>query len=66
VASAVASLGDRFVSVYGYDPVEEAAPWRTYDPGSPPEPGSLTTLYPGQGYWIEVTEAGDWVLQSAP
>jgi hypothetical protein len=66
VSQAVATLGGRLRSVFGYDAADLAQPWRSYLPDVPPPVNSLAVLSPGKGYWIEVTEACAWPLRATP
>ena len=66
ISTAIESLGDRIVSLYAYDATDEGQPWRTFHPDIPPDLNTLSTLEPAKGYWIEVTEACNWGLQSIP
>ena len=61
VTSALASITDRLVRVYGYDAADPADPWEVYDPAVPFWANDLTVMQPGRGYWILVS--ADTVLQ---
>ncbi|MCD6521102.1 MAG: hypothetical protein J7M05_14390, partial [Anaerolineae bacterium] len=63
VADAVASLGGRFRTLFGYA-AGTSEPWRIFTPDLPSEASTLATLEPGRGYWIEVSEATQWRLQA--
>jgi hypothetical protein len=47
--------------VYAYHPTSD--PWLVYDPLAPDYANSLTALAPNGGYWVQVTQGGDWVVQ---
>ena len=56
----LASLGDRLVIAYGYKASEGVGGWTVYNPEwamTHPDWNTLTTLYMGRGYWINVEEA---------
>jgi len=52
VAIGLDSIRDWLEVVYGFDDGE----WTWYNPSWPPEANTLTTLYMGSGYWINVSE----------
>lgn len=66
VAAATSGIADHLVTVYGYDPGSAGSSWLIYDPAlsgaSAALGGALTTLTPGEGYWIEVDTACEWVV----
>ena len=55
---AVASIEGQYVSVWAF--IE--GNWKVYDPANPGF-SDLTTMAPGYGYWIDVSEACEWNLQ---
>ena len=52
VGTALASIAGNFASVMGFDPVLGAL---SYYPSLPPVLNTLTSLEPGDGYWIKMT-----------
>jgi beta-glucanase (GH16 family) len=55
VESATASIKSKLLAVYLY--VSSSNSYRGYEPGSG---GDLTTMDPGKGYWIYVTDDVEW------
>ena len=57
IADALASIADKYISVWAF----ENGAWKVYNPAGP---GfiDLTTMQPGYGYWINVTEPCRWIL----
>ncbi|HSL81132.1 MAG TPA: hypothetical protein VLF66_00045, partial [Thermoanaerobaculia bacterium] len=55
VLSALASIADRLVRVYGFDPADPADPWEVFDPAVPPWVNDLALMRPGRGYWVLVS-----------
>ena len=54
VASELASLGSTVVQMKTLED--------SYDPSNPPFLNTLSTMEPGLGYWLNVTQDGMWVL----
>ena len=54
--SAISSISDKVISVWSYD-----SGWKTYDPEYP-DFSDLTSMEPGKGYWINITQACIWEL----
>jgi len=54
VAVGLDSIEDWLVVVYGFDNATKT--WTWYNPSWPPGANTLTTLYMGSGYWINVSE----------
>ncbi|MBC7237447.1 MAG: hypothetical protein H5T69_16520, partial [Chloroflexi bacterium] len=63
LAAAAAPLGERLLLINEYDGSDPSAPWRTYVPGGGAA-NTLTRLEPAHGYWVQVSEACQWVLNS--
>ena len=62
VATGLASIEDWLVIAYGYKAGEGVGGWTVYNPEwavTHPEWNSLTTLYVGRGYWINVSQGCD-------
>ena len=62
VATGLASIEDWLVIAYGYKAGEGVGGWTVYNPEwavTHPEWNTLTTLYVGRGYWINVSEGCD-------
>jgi hypothetical protein len=57
IADALASINGKYVSVWAFIDGN----WRAYDPVNPGF-SDLTTMEPGQGYWIDTTEPCTWTL----
>jgi len=57
VTTALASIMDRLVRVYGYDVTDPSDPWEVYDPAVPFWANDLTVMQPGRGYWVLVSDA---------
>jgi hypothetical protein len=55
ITEALASLGSQVELAYAW----QSGAWQVYDPAHPTE-SSLTTLLPGQGYWLKVRQACLW------
>jgi len=60
IADALESIAGKFSLVYTYDESGPEGPWRTYEPDAPLGQNDLTEMRPGEGYWIEVTQACEW------
>lgn len=58
IAESLSAIIDKVVLVYTAD--EGIGGWRRYNPSSPPWANKLTTFYPGEGYWIKVSEDVVW------
>ena len=56
----LAPIEGRYTILYGYEAAQTSNPWQKYDPAGPPFANSLSQMAPGRGYWIRITEAGDW------
>ena len=56
--TALASLGDDWVSVWTYDETG----WHRYDKEGPPFLNDLTEMSACKGYWIEMCAAGMWTI----
>lgn len=52
VTTALSSIMDRLVIVYGFEDGE----WNWYNPDWPPDLNTLATLYISRGYWVNMTE----------
>jgi hypothetical protein len=63
VAAGLESISDCLVVVYGFDNATKT--WTWYNPSWPPEANTLTTLYMGSGYWINVSEGCDFLTYGA-
>ncbi|MSQ61398.1 MAG: septal ring lytic transglycosylase RlpA family protein [Dehalococcoidia bacterium] len=63
---AFASLGDALSAVYAVPPAGSGADWAHYLPSLAPGLNTLTTVTPGQVYWISLSRAGAFVPAPAP
>lgn len=54
--SALGSIADRLVRVYGFDPTDPTDPWEVFDSAVPAWVNDLERMHPGRGYWVLVTE----------
>ena len=62
VAVGLDSIKDQLIIAYGYKAGEGVGGWTVYNPEwveTHPEWNTLTTLYVGRGYWINVSEGWD-------
>ncbi len=57
IAEAVSSIEGKLVSIYAF----KDGQWKVYDPSSPGI-SDLSTMEPGYGYWINVSEDCTWTL----
>ena len=55
-SSALGSIADRLVRVYGFDPTDPTDPWEVFDPAVPDWVSDLELMHLGRGYWVLVTE----------
>ena len=55
-ADALAAVAGQYQLVYTYDGCDPAAPWRKYDPASPPFANDLAAVTIGHGYWLRTTQ----------
>ena len=62
IPTALASIAGKYTLVFSYDPGRPANPWRKYNTAAPTYANDLTSLTPGKGYWIKVTQASVWVV----
>jgi len=62
IGEALASIASDYDLVYAYDAFDQADPWKMYNPAAQPEFSDLTEMVSGSGYWIRVTQPGDWTL----
>ena len=58
VTTAIASLGDNLVAVYGWDPATQA--WQTFVNGGPGYVQRLQTLNAGEAYYLIMRTASAW------
>jgi len=63
VATGLDSISDCLVVVYAFDNATKT--WSWYNPSWPPGANTLTTLYMGSGYWINVSEGCDFLTYGA-
>ncbi len=63
VANAVDDLGDNLEALFVWDPVAQR--FLTFNPVLPPALNTATTIYPGDGIWVLVSNATTW-RQPAP
>ena len=56
MSEAISSISSYIVSVWAY----EEGQWKVYDPQNP-EFSDLTTMEPGYGYWINVSDPCTWI-----
>ena len=65
---AVRPVGDALASISGkYNLVRqyragEPSPWKTYNPGVPPNLNTLKDMEPGYGYWIYMTQSATLII----
>jgi hypothetical protein len=62
VAVGLASIEDWLEVVYGFD--SAAKTWTWYNPSWPTEANTLTVLYKGGGYWVNVSGACDLTYEA--
>ena len=55
-ADAISSIAENVTSVWAYI----SGKWQVYDPQNP-EFSDLTTMAPGNGYWIKARTACSWI-----
>ncbi len=58
VAESLDSIIDTVILVYADD--KGSTGWKKYNPSAPPWANKLSTFYPGEGYWIKVSEDTVW------
>jgi len=58
VSNALLSLAGKYTLVYAWN--AETQEWVSYDPAAPSYANDLSSLDPGKGYWIKVTENVTW------
>lgn len=58
VAAATASLGRQLVAVYAWNPA--SGRWERYAPGIPAYAATISSLEPGQVYFVELATAATW------
>ncbi len=63
LAAAAAPLGAKLLLINGYTGATPSDPWLSFVPGLGVA-NTLTRLEPGQGYWVQVSEACQWVLNA--
>jgi hypothetical protein len=63
LTDALRCISGKYRQVYAYDAATPANPWRIFDVSAPPYANTLHTLNPGQGYWLDMSEACTWVVQ---
>jgi hypothetical protein len=61
---ALVSIAGKYQKVYAYDSADGADPWKTFDPSASPFANDLSTLGPGRGYWVQMTEPANLGLNS--
>jgi hypothetical protein len=61
VAQALSGIAGKYTLVFSYDASTPAQPWHVYNVASPGT-STLTTMGPGNGYWIQATQDCAWVL----
>ncbi len=66
VTDALVSATGYYTTVYGYEPVDAADPWKVYDVTAPDWVNDLAVLEFGHGYWINVSEALVLMFKGAP
>ncbi|MCJ7657636.1 MAG: hypothetical protein MUO67_00650, partial [Anaerolineales bacterium] len=52
--------GTDFSRVYSYQSNDPGGPWKLFDNTAPPYSNSLTSMYPGLGYWVQATADNTW------
>jgi hypothetical protein len=57
IENALSSIGNKYLAVFAFDPVRN-----TYLSYYPEDPGNLSLIEPGKGYWIYTTEETNWTL----
>ena len=62
-AGAFAGISTCLVDVYGISPT---GGWLTYSPAVPSFANTLTTLQPGKGYWVRVSQSCLWEVPPTP
>jgi hypothetical protein len=58
VVEAMKSINGKYVTIYSYDPINNS--YKGYSPDG--KISDLTEMVPGSGYWINASEATDWIL----
>ncbi|MCJ7695276.1 MAG: hypothetical protein MUO40_07590, partial [Anaerolineaceae bacterium] len=58
ISNALLSLAGKYTLVYAWN--AETQEWISYDPTAPAYANDLTTMDPGKGYWIKITEHATW------
>jgi hypothetical protein len=53
-------VGTDFSLVYTYQANDIADPWKLFDRATPPFSNDLTSMTPGLGYWLQVSEDNTW------
>jgi len=61
---ALASIAGKYQRIHAYEPADSADPWKSFDPNVPPFINDLSTLGPGRGYWVQMTEPAILVLNN--
>ena len=56
ISTAISSIANKVISIWAYEDGE----WKVYDPQNPGF-SDLTTMKPGSGYWIKVSDQCSWV-----
>jgi hypothetical protein len=56
VSCGLADILDDTVIVWGFKQGEGSEGWTYYNPNLPPEENTLTTVYRGRGYWVNVAD----------
>ena len=60
---------ERLMEVWGYQPGGSPATpgvWQTYQPLKPEFPSDLTSLQPGHGYWVKVSQSTSVTFRDVP
>jgi lipopolysaccharide export system protein LptA len=58
ISNALSSLAGKYTLVYTWN--VDTQSWISYDPSAPTYANDLTTMDPGKGYWIKITEHLTW------
>lgn len=58
ISESLASISDKVILVYTED--SDQGGWKKYNPSAPHWTNKLTTFYPGEGYWIKVSDDTVW------
>jgi len=61
---ALAGIGGKYQRIHAYEPADSADTWKSFDPNVPPFINDLSTLGPGRGYWVQMTESAILVLNN--